>query len=175
MKIPGGSHRGRWRLRSPLSGLGPGVFVHSRIRARSVDGPFWRFRGFEPQRRKGRKGKSKETFAPFASWRFQDLDRKVATPAGRLLGPATDRLRGRHPAHGASLRLAVLAPNRGRRRFSRCPVMFLSSRCYSALNPIPWPSTPITCGALLAGPVWHTMTVSALPVGRFSAPAAAQL
>jgi len=42
-----------------------------------VDGPLWRFRRFEPQRRKGRKGKEKKkTFALLASWRFQDSNRK---------------------------------------------------------------------------------------------------
>jgi len=44
--------------------------AYSCIRARFADGPLWRFRGFEPQRRKGRKGKEK-TSALLASWRFQ--------------------------------------------------------------------------------------------------------
>ena len=86
-------------------GLRPGVFVHSRIRAQFVDGPPWRFRRFEPQR--PQRKEKKKTFAPLASWRFQDSNRKATQvapfglrPGVRLRGRSRFRLHGRRARTG---------------------------------------------------------------------------
>jgi len=137
----------RFQVATQVAPFGPGA---GRIRARFVDGPLWRFRRFEPRRRKGRKGKEK-TFALLASWRFQ-----VAIQVAPF-GPGAGRIHARF-VDGPLWRFWRFEPRRrkGRKGKEKTFALLASWRFQVATQVAPFgPGAGRIHARFVDGPLWR--------------------